>query len=215
MGRAIYLDNLATTPVDPRVLEAMLPYLGERFGNPSSSHAFGWEAKEAVEAARRQVADLIGASPQESVLRTKAAADPDRDATHRRIHKTRRLRQYTDAEGAWNLTARGTPELGARFNLAIALYRCVHPDLGIPIGRLVSRTSRHHTRERPFLIGRKVAHSMEKVFSDGADAIVMGHVHRPEHLHLQAGEVVILGGWDGRLSYGVLEGGQLSLRNRP
>jgi cysteine desulfurase len=47
----IYLDCNATTPVDPRVLEAMLPYLGGLFGNPSSNHALGWRAREAIEAA--------------------------------------------------------------------------------------------------------------------------------------------------------------------
>ena len=62
----IYLDNQATTPADPRVVEAMLPYFSDKFGNPhSDSHAFGAEASEAVEAARAQVAGLIGARPRE------------------------------------------------------------------------------------------------------------------------------------------------------
>jgi cysteine desulfurase len=64
----IYLDYGATTPVDPRVVDAMVPWLREHFGNPASrSHAWGWEAEEAVEAARKQVADLIGADPREIV----------------------------------------------------------------------------------------------------------------------------------------------------
>ncbi len=64
----IYLDYAATTPVDPRVVEAMIPWLHDHFGNPASrSHAWGWEAEEAVEKARGQVADLIGADPREIV----------------------------------------------------------------------------------------------------------------------------------------------------
>jgi len=65
----IYLDYLSTTPVDPRVLEAMLPFFTRHFGNPSSAtHAYGWAAREAVEGARAQVAGLIGAVPQEIVF---------------------------------------------------------------------------------------------------------------------------------------------------
>ncbi|BDI04493.1 IscS subfamily cysteine desulfurase [Sphaerotilus microaerophilus] len=64
----IYMDYGATTPVDPRVVDVMVPWLREHFGNPASrSHAWGWEAEEAVEKARIQVAELIGADPREIV----------------------------------------------------------------------------------------------------------------------------------------------------
>ncbi len=66
--KPIYLDYNATTPVDPEVADAMLPYLREHFGNPSSSHWYGVQARLAVEEARRQVADLIGCYPDEIVF---------------------------------------------------------------------------------------------------------------------------------------------------
>ena len=68
MRTPIYLDYSATTPVDPRVVEAMLPYLREQFGNPASrSHSFGWDAERGVERAREQVAELAGADPREII----------------------------------------------------------------------------------------------------------------------------------------------------
>lgn len=68
-GRSIYLDMQATTPMDPRVMDAMAPFFTEMYGNPHSrTHHFGWETEGAVEKAREQVANLIGASPREIVF---------------------------------------------------------------------------------------------------------------------------------------------------
>jgi cysteine desulfurase len=68
-GEPIYMDYQATTPCDPRVVEAMLPYFTEKFGNPHSrNHRYGWEAEEAVEKSREQVAAIIGADPKEVIF---------------------------------------------------------------------------------------------------------------------------------------------------
>src|SRR2546426_11823967 len=69
----IYMDNNATTPLDPRVLEAMMPYLTTEFGNAASrSHPFGWKAEEAVDRAREQIAALIGGNEKEVVFTPRA-----------------------------------------------------------------------------------------------------------------------------------------------
>jgi cysteine desulfurase len=76
-NRVIYLDHQATTPVDPRVLNAMLPYLTTDYGNPSSPHAYGRAAADAVRAARRQLRQLIGASADTEIVFTSGATEAD------------------------------------------------------------------------------------------------------------------------------------------
>ena len=76
MNDIIYMDNHATTPIAPEVLEAMMPYLTTHFGNASSTHPFGITAKDAVEKARHQVSELLGCSTEEIIF-TSGATESD------------------------------------------------------------------------------------------------------------------------------------------
>ncbi len=90
-SRPVYMDHSATTPMRPEVLEAMMPYLSERFGNPSSIHAFGRAARQAVDTAREQVAALINADPRE-VFFTSGGTESDNLAIRGTIAAARRTR---------------------------------------------------------------------------------------------------------------------------
>ena len=92
--RHVYLDHAATTPADPRVLEAMLPYFQETFGNPSSIHRWGQAAEAAVEDARRSVARVLGCSPEEIVF-TSCGSESDNLALRGAALAARELRQAT------------------------------------------------------------------------------------------------------------------------
>ncbi|MFM7235031.1 MAG: cysteine desulfurase family protein [Flavobacteriales bacterium] len=81
----VYLDNAATTPVLPEVAQAMLPYLTEYFGNPSSSHAFGRKTKSAIEQSRRTIAKLLNCTPAE-IYFTSGGTEADNLAMHAAVH---------------------------------------------------------------------------------------------------------------------------------
>jgi len=115
LPRPVYLDNHATTRVDPRVVEAMLPFFSETFGNPASTtHAFGWSAKEAVDAARETVAAAIGAKAREIVF-TSGATESN------------------------NLAIRGVAESPRRRGTHIVGIATEHPSVLDPLERLAPR----------------------------------------------------------------------------
>ena len=83
---SIYLDNAATTPIAPEVIEEMIPFMRETFGNPSSIHSYGRKAKDALETARRKVATHLGCSPAE-ICFTSGGTEADNLAIHTAVHK--------------------------------------------------------------------------------------------------------------------------------
>ncbi|MGD0497848.1 MAG: aminotransferase class V-fold PLP-dependent enzyme [Bryobacteraceae bacterium] len=94
MRTPVYLDNHSTTPLDPRVLEAMLPYFGASFGNAASrSHSFGWEAEKAVERARKRVAELAEAAPR-GIVFTSGATESDNLAIKGAVEASRAQRKH-------------------------------------------------------------------------------------------------------------------------
>ena len=78
--KTVYLDNNATTQCLPEVIEAMLPYFGEKYGNASSMHTFGGSNRKAIDIARQQVADLIGAQYADEIIFTSCASESDNTA---------------------------------------------------------------------------------------------------------------------------------------
>ena len=87
--RRIYLDHAATTSVDPRVVQEMLPYLTEKFGNPSSIHWFGREAQAAIDRARAEVAGLLGAADPSEIIFTGGGSEADNMAIKGVAHALR------------------------------------------------------------------------------------------------------------------------------
>ncbi|MBV8200092.1 MAG: cysteine desulfurase [Acidobacteria bacterium] len=116
----IYLDHNATTPVDPGVREAMLPWLGERFGNPSSIHRVGQAARNAVEEARERVAALIGARPPEVVF-TASGTEANNAVVASAVERGAGARRSRDGG------ARGGPAGDGRGHLVISAME--HPSV--------------------------------------------------------------------------------------
>ena len=85
MEKRIYLDNAATTPLAPKVLEAMMPYMTDFFGNPSSSHSFGRKTKTAIENSRRTIAKALNCSPAE-IFFTSGGTEADNLAMHSAVY---------------------------------------------------------------------------------------------------------------------------------
>jgi cysteine desulfurase len=124
----IYLDNNATTPLDPRVLEVMMPYLTTRFGNAASrNHVFGWEAEEAVETARKQVADIIGADEKEIIF-TSGATESSNIAIKGAVEMYREKGDHIITQVTEHKATLDTCKRLEREGKARVTYLPVHPD---------------------------------------------------------------------------------------
>lgn len=131
--KAIYLDNNATTPLDPRVLDVMLPYLAEHFGNAASkSHRFGWIAEEAVEKAREQAAQLIGVTAEEVIWTSGATESCNlaiKGIAHRYHEKGRHIVTQVTEHRAVLDTCKHLEDQGFRVTyLPVDVYGQIDPD---------------------------------------------------------------------------------------
>jgi len=142
MSEPVYMDNNATTQVDPRVLEAMLPYFSDVFGNAASrNHSFGWQAEEAVDKARAQVADLFGADPKEIVF-TSGATESD------------------------NIALRGAAEMYAEKGDHIVTSHIEHKAI-LDTGKYLERYGKRVTYLEPDETGQTPLEQIEQAIDDG------------------------------------------------
>jgi cysteine desulfurase len=148
-NKIIYLDNNATSPLDPRVLEAMMPFLTEKFGNAASrSHQYGWDAEEAVDKARNHVADLLGASHKEIIF-TSGATESD------------------------NLAVKGAVEMLADKGRHIITCATEHKAIIDPCKYLVSKGVADVTFLDPDKFGRVSAEQVEAALRDDTILITL------------------------------------------
>jgi len=171
MSDPIYLDYNATTPVAPEVLEAMLPWLRELFGNASSSHAFGKRAAAAVAHAREQVADMIGAHADEIVF-TGCATESNNVAV-------------LGVAGAQDRTASPAP-VGARSAAKrhIVISAIEHPAVMAPAISLRERGWRV-TIVPVDVTGRIQIERLEEALGSDTALVPVMHAGAPAHLNLQ------------------------------
>ena len=149
MASRIYLDYNATTPVDPAVLEAMLPFFSGEFGNAASIHTTGQKARSAVETAREQVAALINAHPQEIIF-TSGGTESDNHAIFGMFDPT----NYAEAESHLHRhrTRSRTQHLpgisGSRRHRRLSRRQSRRTNRSATSSRSPSRTSRYQSRLR-------------------------------------------------------------------